>query len=156
MEKIKSIPGADNLTVRVYGDRVEMGRVAGRAVAERMRELLQTKDVSIVFASAPSQDEFLAELSQASGIDWGRVTAFHLDEYIGLRPTAPQAFAQFLRDRLLNRVRPGRFHAPGWDGCRLGCRVFPLPGTAAGSPAGHRLRGDRRERSSGIQRSADG
>lgn len=99
------------MTVRVYDNRAEMGREAGLAVAERMRELLQTKDVSIVFASAPSQDEFLCELRVAPDIDWGRVTAFHLDEYVDLDPAAPQAFAQFLRDRLFHRIRPGKFHA---------------------------------------------
>ncbi len=102
VERIKPIPGADHLTVRIYDNRTELGRAAGQAVAGRLRELLRTKDVSVVFASAPSQDEFLAELR--------RVTAFHLDEYIGLKPSAPQAFAQFLRDRLLDHVRPGKFH----------------------------------------------
>ncbi|KHF35665.1 Glucosamine-6-phosphate deaminase [Paenibacillus sp. P1XP2] len=44
------------------------------------------------------------------GIDWGRITAFHMDEYIGLSPDAPQRFSHFLTTRLFSRVRPGRVH----------------------------------------------
>jgi glucosamine-6-phosphate deaminase len=101
----------NRLNVAVHADRAALGRAAARAVAARMQEVLRTRDVSVVFASAPSQNEFLAELSQAPGIAWDRVTAFHLDEYVGLAPTAPQAFAQFLRDRLWQRIRPRAFHA---------------------------------------------
>jgi len=102
---------ADRLKVGVFADRAALGRAAGQAVAARLRDVLKTKDAAIVLASAPSQNEFLAELSTAPDIDWNRVTAFHLDEYIGLSPTAPQAFAQFLRERLFHRIEPKQFHA---------------------------------------------
>jgi glucosamine-6-phosphate deaminase len=62
------------------------------------------------FASPPSQNEFLYELREIPGIDWKRVTAFHLDEYVGLPNTAPQNFGQFLRVRLFEKVRPGTVH----------------------------------------------
>jgi hypothetical protein len=39
------------------------------------------------------------------GIDWRRVvTAFHMDEYIGLPADAPQRFAVWLRERLFGRL----------------------------------------------------
>lgn len=64
----------------------------------------------MVFASAPSQEEFLEELSQSQGIAWNRITAFHLDEYIGLPGDAPQNFGRFLRVRLFEKVRPGKIY----------------------------------------------
>jgi glucosamine-6-phosphate deaminase len=97
------------LEVRVYPDRKAMGLAAGLAAAARLRAILLDKpEANIVFAAAPSQDEFLATLASASGIDWARVNAFHMDEYLGLPPLAPQGFASFLNKRLFERVRPGQ------------------------------------------------
>jgi glucosamine-6-phosphate deaminase len=99
------------LRVEVYPDRKQMGAAAAGQVARRMREILaESGRVRMVFASAPSQDEFLHELAAQEGIDWSRVTAFHMDEYIGLALNDPRAFGQFLEDRLFYRVRPRVFH----------------------------------------------
>ncbi len=101
----------DRLRVEIHANRRSLGIAAAWAVAGRLRALLREKDrVCIVFASAPSQNEFLAELGALPDLDWQRVTAFHMDEYAGLAPDAPQSFVRFLREHLLDRVRPGRFH----------------------------------------------
>lgn len=101
----------DHLQVRVYFGRREMGAAAAEAVAGRIREVLSRRPVTgMVFAAAPSQNEFLEVLCGAEGLDWSRVTAFHLDEYIGLPADAPQRFGNFLRDRLFDRVKPGRVY----------------------------------------------
>ena len=102
----------DRLHTEVYANRREMGVAAGRAVGLRLRELLARQEgVRMTFASAPSQNEFLAELRRLPGLDWSRVTAFHLDEYVGLGAVAPQSFSRFLVDSLFSMVRPGAFHA---------------------------------------------
>jgi glucosamine-6-phosphate deaminase len=44
-------------------------------------------------------------------LDWSRVTAFHMDEYIGLAPDAPQRLGNWLKRALIDRVPIGRFHA---------------------------------------------
>lgn len=95
----------DNLLVRIYPDREQMGTAASAIAAQRLRSLLAVKDlVNIIFAAAPSQNEFLAALSQEAGIDWGRVQAFHMDEYIGLPDDAPQRFGNFLKEAIFTRV----------------------------------------------------
>ena len=95
----------DKLTVKIYGSRDEMGVAAGKAAAERIKALLETKErVNVIFAAAPSQNEMLATLVAAEGIDWTRVNAFHMDEYIGLDANAPQAFGCFLRDRIFSKL----------------------------------------------------
>jgi glucosamine-6-phosphate deaminase len=102
---------ADQLQVKIYETRQDMGAAAGQAVANKMRSLLASQDrVSMVFAAAPSQNEFLDALTAAEGIDWSRVTAFHLDEYIGLPAGAPQRFAKYLEDHLFGRVTFGKIH----------------------------------------------
>jgi glucosamine-6-phosphate deaminase len=109
-EEIRSFV-VDKLKVSLYPDRKALGRASGRAVADAMRELARTRDrLTMVFAAAPSQNEFLEELSSTPGLPWNRVTAFHLDEYVGLPATAPQGFGNFLRTRLFDKVQPGIVH----------------------------------------------
>ncbi|WP_420832478.1 glucosamine-6-phosphate deaminase [Paenibacillus periandrae] len=102
---------ADQLKVKVFETRAAMGQRAAADVADRMKCLLGTQsEVRMIFAAAPSQNEMLQALAADKDIDWNRVTAFHMDEYIGLPADAPQAFGQFLKDRLFDIVRPGKVH----------------------------------------------
>lgn len=101
----------DRLNVRVYLDREAMGAAVAADVAAAMRAVLTERPrVRMAFAAAPSQEEFLAALAGTPGLDWSRVTAFQLDDYIGLPGSAPQRFSQFLRSRLFDRVQPGELH----------------------------------------------
>src|ERR1700676_4294040 len=60
--------------------------------------------VRMIFPAAPSQGEMIEALIAEPAIDWRRVTAFHMDEYIGLAAGAPQRFAVWLSERLFGRV----------------------------------------------------
>jgi glucosamine-6-phosphate deaminase len=101
----------EKLRVKIFSNRREMGKAAGQSVAEKIREILKVrKALSMVFASAPSQNEFLEELSQSPGIHWNRITAFHLDEYIGLSTDAAESFGHFLRMKLFEKVHPGNVY----------------------------------------------
>ena len=81
-----------------------MGAAAATAVAARIGELLAGQEfVNMVFAAAPSQEEFLAAFVRMP-VPWGRVRAFHMDEYLGLAADAPQGFGNFLRARLFSLV----------------------------------------------------
>ena len=101
----------EKLQVKIFSNRREMGKAAGQLVAKKMKEILRVrKALSIVFASAPSQNEFLEELGQSPGIDWNKVTAFHLDEYVGLPTDAPESFGNFLRVKLFEKVHPGNVY----------------------------------------------
>ncbi len=82
-----------------------MGAAAAAQVGEWLRGLLDSqKTANVIFAAAPSQNEFLAALVAAPSVDWSRVNGFHMDEYIGLGSDAPQLFSRFLRDRLFDLV----------------------------------------------------
>lgn len=110
MDDAVRIMKVDQLQAQVFVDRRALGRASGAAVASKMRELLAKKPVSMIFAAAQSQIEFLETLVAQKGIDWSRVTAFHMDEFIGLPGTAPQSFGRWLSDRLFDKVKPGRVH----------------------------------------------
>jgi glucosamine-6-phosphate deaminase len=102
---------AGELNVYVYETRPVMGEAAAAVIAAEIRRAIQARGkASIILASAPSQNEFLANLAAAPDIDWSRVTAFHLDEYLGMDDQAPQSFRRFLIDRLVNKVPLGQFH----------------------------------------------
>jgi glucosamine-6-phosphate deaminase len=104
----------DQLKVEVHANRQHMGEAAARAVAQTIQtigiDLNAHEWIPMIFASAPSQDEFLTALAKEPNLDWERVAAFHMDEYIGLPPNAPQSFGKYLRQRLFDQVRPGLIH----------------------------------------------
>ena len=81
-----------------------MGEVAASDICDCIKKLLAVKDeVNMIFAAAPSQNEVLASLCE-SDVDFTRINAFHMDEYIGLSPDAPQCFSNFLKIAIFNRL----------------------------------------------------
>ncbi len=95
----------DKLRVRRYDSRQLSGEAAGNWGAAKIKELLKTKEtVNILFGAAPSQNEMLAALT-ASSVDFSRINALHMDEYIGLAVGAPQSFGHYM-DRHLFKLLP--------------------------------------------------
>lgn len=96
---------ADNLQVNVYENRQEMGKAAAADIAAAIRRVLAEKEVcNMIFAAAPSQNEVLAAVAGDESIDFTRINAFHMDEYIGLPGDAPQGFGNFLRNALFSKA----------------------------------------------------
>lgn len=94
---------ADALRVRVSDSRAAMGQDAARAAGECIRRLLQEREeIHMIFAAAPSQNETLACLAREEGIDWTRVNAFHMDEYVGLSSQASQSFGHYLSEHIFS------------------------------------------------------
>lgn len=94
----------DNLTVKKFDTRAEMGAVAAADITAAINALLAKKtEINMIFAAAPSQNDVLQSLVE-SNVDWSRVNAYHMDEYIGLPRTAPQGFGNFLVDHIFGKV----------------------------------------------------
>lgn len=99
---------ANKLHVRVFDSRRSMGDTAGAEASQCIKELLSKKDIiNVMFAAAPSQNETLAALVNDPNIDWSRVNAFHMDEYVGLDEKHPAGFRNFLR-RAIFDLKPFR------------------------------------------------
>ena len=95
----------DKLDILVFDDRQLLGEAAAAMVSDKIRDLLsQKKDVNIIFAAAPSQNEFLQALVNDTSIAWQNVNAFHMDEYLGLDEGSPVLFGSFLRSRIFGLV----------------------------------------------------
>ena len=100
-----SVTRADKLKVHIYRSREEAGDAAAEAVKRAIIELEQRGgDISVVFATGASQMATLNALTSLEGLAWGRVTGFHLDEYVGISDKHPASFRRYLRERLTRRV----------------------------------------------------
>ena len=95
----------DKLTVEIYENRTLMGEAAARDIKAKIAELLaQKQEINMIFAAAPSQNDVLKSLVEDKTIEWNRVNAYHMDEYIGLDKDAPQGFGNFLKAHIFGLV----------------------------------------------------
>ena len=100
----------DRLPVRVYITNEEMGQAASLDARDIITHAQAERgEANIILATGNSQLTFLHALRRLEGIDWSRVTVFHMDEYVGISPEHPASFPRFLREHLLDIVSPGTF-----------------------------------------------
>src|SRR5580692_4492139 len=93
------------MLIKVFNDRITLGRAAAEQAATAIRRALSERGAArIIAATAASQLEFLDALTKAPGIDWSKVEAFHLDEYIGLPVTHPGSFRKMLLGLLVQKT----------------------------------------------------
>ena len=96
----------DKLEVKILPTRDEMGKIAAADIRAAILHLLETKDeINMIFAAAPSQNDVLAHLTAYKDIDWGRVNAFHMDEYVGLpKELSDRSFGTYLTEHVFGKV----------------------------------------------------
>lgn len=95
----------DKMTVKIYDTRKEMGRHAAADAASCIKRLLEIKEeITCMFAAAPSQSEFLENLAENTEIDWNRIHAFHMDEYIGFEIGDSHSFNGYLSKKIFGKV----------------------------------------------------
>ena len=95
----------DNLVVEIYENRTLMGQASAKDIKNKIIELLSTKkEINMIFAAAPSQNDVLKSLVDDKQIEWNRINAYHMDEYIGLDKDAPQGFGNFLKEHIFGLV----------------------------------------------------
>ncbi|HBE43430.1 MAG TPA: glucosamine-6-phosphate deaminase [Bacteroidales bacterium] len=86
-----------------------LGKEAATKGAGLIREAIREKgEANIIVATGASQFEMLRVLVKED-VDWSVVTAFHLDEYIGLPITHPASFRKYLKERFVDIVKPKEF-----------------------------------------------
>jgi len=99
------------MLIRVFSDRLALGHAAAEQASSAIRRAIAERgSARIIAATAASQLEFLDALTKAPGIDWSRVEAFHLDEYIGLPLTHPGSFRKMLLEQLVQKTDIVRYH----------------------------------------------
>jgi len=101
------------MRLSIHGTKEELGRRAAGDGADLIRRAIGERGrADIILATGASQFEMLDELVAAERIDWRRVTAFHLDEYVGMTATHPASFRRYLKERFVDRLPqpPEAFH----------------------------------------------
>lgn len=82
-----------------------------KIVREYLQSVLEQQDTaSILLATGNSQLKFLDALMTLGGVNWSKITLFHLDEYLGITADHPASFRRYLRERVEQRVIPRQFH----------------------------------------------
>lgn len=95
------------MKVEIFPTPKELGEAAGTAAAAFIKEAINSKgSANIILATGASQFETLKQLIAEPGIDWSKVTMFHLDEYIGLPESHNASFRKYLKERFLQKVTP--------------------------------------------------
>ncbi len=93
----------------VYESNETLGAAAADEAEKIIRAALADRgEANIIIATGNSQLTFLEAL-RVKPIEWSKVNVFHMDEYLGLEPTHPASFPQFLRRYFLADITPKAF-----------------------------------------------
>lgn len=111
MSTAKNSFRVDALQVQVYNSEVELAQDVAGIVQKHLQYTLEQKDTTaLLLATGNSQMKFLDALIALGGVDWLRITCFHLDEYLGISADNSASFRRYLRERVEMRVSPKEFH----------------------------------------------
>jgi glucosamine-6-phosphate deaminase len=101
----------DALPVKVFASRADLAEFAADEVHRYLRDVIAAQGrAAAILATGNSQIDFLQRLVAKPGIDWSRVTLFHMDEYLGISATHKASFRKYMRERVEALVKPGAFH----------------------------------------------
>jgi glucosamine-6-phosphate deaminase len=117
-------------------DKTALGNAAAALGGDAIRAAIAAQGrANIVLATGVSQFEVLAVLVRRGDIDWSRVTAFHLDEYVGLPISHKASFRRYLNERFVSLLPAlGGFHPIGGDAPDLAAEVVRLGALIARHP----------------------
>ncbi len=102
---------ADALAVRVYGNEDEMAQDVARMAQTYLQEVLAKQgSAAAILATGNSQIRILEALVALGGVEWSKITLFHMDEYLGIDANHKASFRRYMRERVEGRVKPGAFH----------------------------------------------
>ncbi|MDZ8186167.1 MAG: glucosamine-6-phosphate deaminase [Nostoc sp. ChiSLP02] len=101
----------DELLVEIYNSEVEMAFSVAEITQKYLQQVLNEQDTAtVLLATGNSQLKFLDALIKLGGVDWSRITLFHLDEYLGISAYHSASFRRYLRERVEKRIEPQKFH----------------------------------------------
>ena len=101
----------DDLPVRIYAKQDDLAADAARMAQEHLMQCIADRgEASAILATGNSQIKFLDELIKLGGVDWSKLTLFHMDEYLGIDAHHKASFRRYMRERVEARVKPKVFH----------------------------------------------
>ncbi len=101
----------DALRVRVFPDQQSLSQSVAADVRDYLVDLVARQGhATAILATGNSQVQFLGRLVAMGGVDWSRITLFHMDEYLGIAADHPASFRRYMRERVAQLVQPRVFH----------------------------------------------
>jgi len=102
----------ERMRVVVHPDVAALGRAAADATADVLRCAVAERGVAhAMFATGNSQLAFVEALVHGTlDVPWSDVVVFHMDEYVGAGPNHPAGFRRWIRERIVDHVRPREVH----------------------------------------------
>ncbi|MBD2596450.1 glucosamine-6-phosphate deaminase [Nostoc spongiaeforme FACHB-130] len=111
MVAAKNFFRVDDLQVQVYNSEAEMAENVAQITRKYLKDILAKQGkAAVLLATGNSQLKFLDALIKLGGVDWSKITLFHLDEYLGITADHPASFRRYLRERVENKLTPQEFH----------------------------------------------
>lgn len=105
-----------NITLNVAPNPKELGKRAGGAIAELLRETVSRQgSARLLLSTGASQFDTIDALLQHD-ISWDKVEMFHLDEYVGLPESHIASFRRYLKERFVSKVRLKAAHFVSGEG----------------------------------------
>ncbi len=96
---------------QVFKTKKEASLAAAKRAAKIINQATKSKgQANLIVATGKSQLDLLNFLVKDKSVDWSKVELFHLDEYLGLSENHKASFRKYLKERLINKVHPGKVH----------------------------------------------
>ena len=102
---------AESMKVNVYDNNILMGQAASDFVTEKLAAAIeQNGKANLILATGASQFQFIDAFKKEPAVDWSKITVFHMDEYKDMSDQHPASFRKYLRERILNEVKPAEVY----------------------------------------------
>lgn len=103
------------MKIIIEENKQQLGKKAAKEGAILISDAIQKKgEANIIVATGASQFEMISALVKED-VDWSKVTAFHLDEYIGIPESHPASFRKYLKERFADIVPLKKFNYVNGD-----------------------------------------
>jgi glucosamine-6-phosphate deaminase len=100
----------DKMPVNIYQTNQALGEDAAADLVKILQNAIEDQGkAAIILATGNSQLSFFKALRSAEGMEWNRVSVFHMDEYLGMGETHPASFRRYIREKLTDIVHPAMF-----------------------------------------------
>ena len=97
--------------VYILGSIESLGASAADRAAHLIREAIAKRDhARIMIATGNSQLGFIGALVRDKSVDWTKVEAFHMDEYVGLKASDPSSLRYWIRTKVEPFARIAQLH----------------------------------------------
>ena len=96
---------------QVFESRQQLGQAAAERAASIIRAAVAERGrARVIVATGNSQLAFIDALTAMPDIPWSQTEIFHMDEYAGMPDTHPASFRKWIRERVVDRVKPAAAH----------------------------------------------